>query len=500
MAGELIFEARKLTKKFGAVTALDEVDFQVRRGEITGLIGENGSGKSTITSIAAGMQPATKGDMLWKGLPHRPASVLEGSEAGIGMVVQEQGTVMGLSIAHNIFLGRQKQFGKVFVNKKAMYAAAHEALELVGFGHLDPAMPIDSLNLQDRKLVEIAKVMYAKPEMLVVDETTTALSQSGRAIIYNIMEQMKRENKAVVFISHDLDELMKTCDALTVLRDGKLIKTLTKEEMAEDIIKKYMVGRNMTGDYYRGDWDSTYSEEVVLKADHISTGRGNLVNFSMELHKGEILGIGGLSHCGMHELGRTLFGEEKLLTGKVVHCRTGDQITNPREALLHGMGYMSKDRDKEALIMEESISDNIMAAGTDKVTKGILMRPGKVKSYVGELINLLSIKCAGAKQDVQYLSGGNKQKVAFGKWYGRDCDILIMDCPTRGVDIGVKADMYRLINEMKQAGKSIVMISEEMTELIGMADRLLILKDGSVSGEFMRSKDLSEHMIIDVMI
>ncbi|MFR5116962.1 MAG: ATP-binding cassette domain-containing protein [Eubacterium sp.] len=336
--------------------------------------------------------------------------------------------------------------------------------------------------------------------MLVVDETTTALSQKGRDIIYGIMKKMKEENKAVVFISHDLEELMVTCDTLTVLRDGELITTLSKKEMNEDDIKKYMVGREMQGDYYRSDYGTPVSDEVVLKMEDVTTGTGMLMNFSMELHKGEILGIGGLSHCGMHELGRALFGEEKILEGKVTDMKTGDEITSPRCALLHGYGYVSKNRDQEALVLAESIKDNILAAGYDKLEKGIYLSPKDCTDYVNKQKEALSIKCYSITQDVQYLSGGNKQKVVFGKWVGRDCDILILDCPTRGVDIGVKAAMYQLIYQMKKQGKSIVIISEELQELIGMSDRLLILKNGNQSGEFFRSEDLSENEIINVMI
>ena len=498
--GELILETRKLTKKFGPTTALNEVDFKIYRGQITGLIGENGSGKSTITSIAAGMQPPTSGEMFFKGKPHHPHSMIEGIACGIGMIVQEQGTVPGISIAENIFLGEETKFGKVLVSRKKMLQEARKALDNIGLNDIDPSAPIESLNMQDRKLIEIAKTVYMNPEMLVVDETTTALSQRGREIIYGIMRDMRDHDKAVVFISHDLEELMEVCDTLTVLRDGNFIATLDKENFDEDLIKKYMVGREMTGDYYRSDFDSKISDEIVLKVDDVTTGEGMLANFSMELHKGEILGIGGLSHCGMHELGKACFGETPVLRGTVTHVPTGQKITTALGAMKLGLGYVSKDRDKEALVLTESISDNIISAGYDKLKKGIFLLPADTKKYVDKQVKDLSIKCASVKQDVQYLSGGNKQKVVFGKWVGRGCDILILDCPTRGVDIGVKAAMYALINEMRLQGKSIIMISEEMAELIGMCDRLLILKDGQQSGEFMRSKELNENDIIEVMI
>jgi ribose transport system ATP-binding protein len=498
---ELLFEARRICKSFGPTIALDHVDLSICRGEITGLIGENGSGKSTISSITAGMQPASSGEMFFLGKPHKPATMIEGAKAGIGMIVQEMGTVPGISVAENIFIGEEgkfKQFG--LINKRRMNQAASEALKAIG-SDINPEQAIDRLNMQERKLVELAKVMYAQPQMLIVDETTTALSHQGREILYNVMRKMKAENKAVLFISHDLTELMEVCDTLTVLRDGKLIATLGREEMNEKKIKRLMVGREMSDKYYREDYDGSHGGEVVLEAKTITTGAGLLENFSVELHKGEILGIGGLSHCGMHELGRALFGEEKILTGSVTHIPSGERITSPISAMNHQIGYVSKNRDVEALVLTASIKDNIVAAAYDKVASaGGFISPGSERKYVNQQIEFLGIKCASMNQNVQYLSGGNKQKVVFGKWVGRDCDILILDCPTRGVDVGVKAAMYNLIHEMKLAGKSIVLISEELTELIGMSDRLVILKNGKQTGEFIRSKELTETAIIESMI
>ncbi|MCM8710330.1 sugar ABC transporter ATP-binding protein [Clostridium sp. SYSU_GA19001] len=499
---EPIFKAVQICKTFGSTVALDHVDISIYRGQITGLIGENGSGKSTITSIAAGMQPATSGEMYFKGQKHNPSSMIEGAKAGIGMIVQEMGTVPGITIAQNIFLGNEEQFKTFgFINAGKMNKAAKEALDNIGFTGVDPSRYIDELNMQDRKLVEIAKVMYQNPEMLVVDETTTALSQTGREIIYGIMKRMKEENKAVVFISHDLEELMEICDTLTVLRDGKLITTMTKEQMVASEIKKYMVGRKMTDKYYRDDYEDETRDEVVLEIDNITSGKGMLINFSEKVYKGEILGIGGLSHCGMHELGKCIFGDEKILAGSVKHVPSGEIIKNPKQAVSLGFGYVSKDRDTEALVLTASIKDNIVSAGFDKIKNKFGMITNKAeKNYVNKQVEELTIKCASIDQNVQYLSGGNKQKVVFGKWVGRDCDILILDCPTRGVDIGVKAAMYQLIYNMKKQGKTIIMISEELPELIGMSDRLIILRDGQKSGEFKRSRELSEYMVIESMI
>lgn len=499
---EILFEAKDISKHFGPTVALNHVSFSVKRGEIHGLIGENGSGKSTMSSIVSGMQKPDGGQMVFCGKEHKPASMLEGAALGVGMIFQESGVVLGITVAENLFLGNLKQFRKWgVVNKKEMYRVARKALDQIGFTEISPEMMIDQLNMEDRKLVEVCKVMYNQPELLIVDETTTALSQHGRDRIYSIMRRMKEEGKSVLFISHDLEELMNTCDRLTVLRDGQLITTIEKEDMEENAIKQHMVGREVSDRYYREDYGKKISDEVVLRVNNVTTGYGMLQNCSLELHRGELLGIGGLSHSGMHELAQAIFGQAATVTGEVIHVASGEQIKNPAQAIAHGMGYVSKDRDKDALILGASIKDNIVSAGLDKLANKLsVISPAKEKQYVNEQIDLLSIKCENMEQFVQYLSGGNKQKVSVAKWVGRGSEILILDCPTRGVDIGVKAAMYRLMEDMLAEGKSILLISEELTELIGMSDRILILKDGEIVKEILRSPTLTESDIIDVMI
>lgn len=494
-----ILKMAGMTKHFGTTVALDDVDLEVFPGEIRGLIGENGSGKSTISSIAAGMQPATSGRMQFKGRDWNPANMLDALDNGIGMVVQERGTIGGISIAENIFLGNLEQFKTgCFVSRRKLNKAAREVLALVGMEHVNPSMPTQMLDLQDRKLIEIAKVISKKPDIFVVDETTTALSQTGRDKIYEIMEQWKQEGKSVLFISHDLDELMKVCSTLTVLRDGKLIRSLDREEFDEEVIKQLMVGRELKGDYYRSDYDSTHDGDIVLKMEDANLGE-ELKNLSLELHRGEILGVGGLSSCGMHTLGKALFGAVALESGSVTTA-DGVEMKNEKIAMQHKIGYVSKDRDSEALNLDASILENIAVAGLDKIKKGIVVTAGNERKLVREQIESLSIKCREPKQAVSELSGGNKQKVVFGKWIGCDSEILILDCPTRGVDIGVKQAMYQLIYRMKKEGKSIIIISEELAELIGMSDRLLIMKDGRISGEIERSESVNESSVIGFMI
>lgn len=492
-------EIRNMNKRFGSTVALNDVSFEAYEGEILGLIGENGSGKSTATSIYAGMQKCDSGEMLFEGRPWEPSSMNDALKKGVGMIVQENGTVPGISVAENIFLGEvQKYKHGPFIDRRHLIRDGQSALEKIGADHISADALTASLDFQDRKLIEIAKVMAAEPKVLIIDETTTALSQKGRDIIYAIMAQMKKENRTVIFISHDLDEIMRVCDRLTVLRDGIIIRTFVKEEFEENAIKTSMIGRELQGNYYREDYGEKVSGEAVLTAEGLNH-TDQLNDFSFELHKGEILGVGGLSHCGMHTLGKVLFGAEKPESGKFTV--NGKTVNSAAEAMKLQMGYVAKDRDTESLNTDASIKDNIAIAGLDQFSVANFLILGRnEKKYVQKQIDGLSIKCQSADQYVSALSGGNKQKVAFGKWLGRNSEILILDCPTRGVDIGVKQAMYQLMDQMRREGKSILLISEEMAELIGMSDRIIVMKDGALKKELLRSPELSEADVIQYMI
>ncbi len=497
--GQMLMEVLNMNKNFGATIALKNVSFSLERGYVYGLIGENGSGKSTVSSIIAGMQNASSGEMLYKGESWNPSSMLYAQEKGIGMIVQEAGTIPNISVAQNIFLGHEKLFSKgPFVVRSKMVAAAQKLLDELGITYFKASQRTSDLDMQARKIIEIVKCMYWKPELLIVDETSTALSYEGREFLYKVMDQQRKEGKTVLFISHDLDEMCTYCDKLTVLRDGVIIGTLDKKDYNQDVIRKMMVGREVKGDYYRSDYDG-YSEQVVLKADYITTMR-DLLCFKLELHKGEILGIGGLSDCGMHAVGRALFGIDKVLDGEVT-VADGTVIRKPKTAIQKKMAYVSKNRDTESLGLSASIFENIASTGyrINEIFKNFISFR-KENKYVDDQISGLMIKCAGKHYKVNTLSGGNKQKVVFGKWIASGADILILDCPTRGIDVGVKASMYKLMYDMKKEGKSIVLISEELQELIGMSDRVIMMKDGQITAEKLRTEGLSEHDLINYMI
>ena len=463
------------------------------------LIGENGSGKSTLSSIISGVYPQSEGELTLDGKPYKPADTLDAQNHGISMIAQEMGTLPGIKVADNLFIGKEQLFTKHgVVDRKKMYQEARKALEKIGIDNIHPEDPIIKYSLEERKLIEVVRALYTNPRIFIVDETTTALSQRGRDIIYQVIKNMKKENKTVLFISHDLEELMEVCSKLIVLRDGVFVAELEKSEFEEEKIKELMVGRKLTGDYYRSDYDGSYGKEVVLSAEKLYVG-DSLKGVSLELHKGEILGIGGLTDCGMHELGKALFGNVKSLYGEV-KLGNGKKITSEKQAIKNKIGYVSKNRDQEALILSASIMENTVLPSLSMIAKGGVITKGAEKKFTDKQVKDMSIKCREIGQNVGDLSGGNKQKVVFGKWLGNESEIYILDCPTRGIDIGVKAFMYQLMYRLKKEGKSILMISEELPELIGMSDRILIMKDGQIQDSFTRSEELNESVLIKKMV
>lgn len=499
---ETIFlSAKGITKAFGPTRALVDVDIDIRRGEVRGLIGENGSGKSTFSSIVAGAQKADNGAFFIDGKPYKPASMVDAQAHGVSMVIQEMGTIPRITVASNIFAGRLEDFRRLgLLQWKRINREANEILAKIGVPEIKADVPIDLLSFEDRKLVEVARAMATNPDLLIIDETTTALATKGRAIVYKLIAQMKAQNKAVLFISHDLDELMEVCSTITVLRDGRVVDTLEKEQMSVEHMRNLMIGREMQGSYYRDDFDGHHDQEVLLQAEHISL-RPFFKNISLSLHKGEILGFGGLSDCGMHEIGRVLFGIEKPLTGSVTLPRNGRVITSSVSAVQNSIAYVSKDRDKESIIINGSIRSNIALPSLSRLKKPFgFIPPSTEKRLANEQIKTMRIKCRDDRQWLKELSGGNKQKVVFSKWLATHSDVFILDCPTRGIDIGVKADMYKLMMELKKAGKGIIMISEEMSELIGMSDRMLLFKDGALVKEIKRSTSVGEKDIIEQII
>ena len=489
-----------ITKEFPGVKALDNVNLEVQRGEIHALIGENGSGKSTLTNMLTGIYSIGSGTFVLDGKEIHPKNQVEANNEGVSIIVQELGTLSGLTVAENIFLGHEDQFVHMGIkNTNAMNKKATELLKKYGFERIKAADIIDEYNFEDRKLIEIVKATYFDPKIVVIDETTTALSQEGREELYKHMNRIRESGNSIIFISHDLPEVLDKSDTITIMRDGVYIDTVKSKDVTEDDLKRLMVGREVTGDYYRSDYGEKVSDEVVLSVKNVSVP-GLIHDVSFDLHKGEILGFGGLSESGMHEIGKAIFGASYDRTG-TVELADGTQINDIPTAIKHSIAYTSKDRDNESVVLNQSIGDNICLPSLDSLAgKSHLLSDKKLKEFANKYAKQMSVKMVNVDQFVSDLSGGNKQKVVLARWIGKDSDIVVLDSPTRGIDIKVKQDIYQLMNQMRKNGKSIIMISEELMELIGMCDRIMIMKDGRTSGELERNEALDENSLITMMV
>ncbi len=498
MKNNYLFKAEKMNKYFGATHALKAVDIAIARGEIRGLIGENGSGKSTFSSICAGIQRSDSGTMYFDGEEYKPSDPIDAMDKGVCMVVQEQGTIGKITVAANIFFGKEKQFIRYgIMNVKRMNQEASKVLTSIGADHIHPHDMIDKLTFEDRKLVELARALKSSPKLWIIDETTTALTVNGRLILYRLMQKLRDQGSSVLFISHDIDEIMQLCDSLTILRDGVLTANLEKQDFDADKIKQLMIGREIASNYYREDENVPNNSEVVLEAWNITSGI--LKNISLSLHKGEILGIGGLSDCGMHELGKVLFGIIKPEEGEVLKDQQ-QRVVSAAWAVDNGIAYVSKNRDRESMMTMCSIKDNICLPSLKELARHKMIFRKREKELAELWSERMEVKAQSIQQYCSNLSGGNKQKVVLAKWLGKGSDIMILDCPTRGIDIGTKASIYSLIEKLRKGGKSILLISEELPELIGMSDRIIMLKDGTISAEFHRQDGLTEDKLIRKMI
>ena len=499
MDKKTLLVAEHIDKRFGSTHAVNDVSLNIAAGEVRALIGENGSGKSTFCQMLCGIYTIGGGSFTLDGQPLHIKNQVEANDAGISIIVQEMGTLSGLTVAENIFLGHETPFMHFGVkDTRAMNREAQKLLDEYGFGRIKAGTMIDHYNFEDRKLIEIVKATYMKPKILVIDETTTALSQNGRLELYKIMDAVRADGRSVIFISHDLGEVLTHSDSISSLRDGEYIDTVSAADVTEDDLKRLMVGREIGSAYYRTDYGQPVSGEVVLSVKDVSVP-GEITDVSFELHRGEILGFGGLSECGMHEVGKAIFGASWGRQGSVA-LADGTQIDSIPTAIRHSIAYTSKDRDNESIILNESIRNNVVLPSLDDLSSHGLLSGRKLTRFAREHATNMQTKMQGVGQFVSDLSGGNKQKVVLARWIGKGSDILVLDSPTRGIDVKVKQAIYALMAEMKQQGKSIIMISEEIPELLGMADRILIMKDGVLNGEFLRDVNLSEEDLITKMV
>ena len=499
MDKRVLLVADRIDKRFGMTHAVNEVSLTIAAGEIRGLIGENGSGKSTFCQMLCGIYTIGGGKFILDGKELHIRNQVDANNEGIAIIVQEMGTLSGLTVAENIFLGHEEPFMHFGIkDSRAMNREAQKLLDSYGFGRIKAGVMIDDYNFEDRKLIEIVKATYMKPKILVIDETTTALSQNGRLELYKIMDAVREDGRTVIFISHDLGEVLTHTDTVSILRDGQYIDTVESSQVTEDDLKRLMVGREIGNAYYRTDYGKPVSGETVLSVKNVSVP-GELDGISFDLHRGEILGFGGLSECGMHEVGKAVFGASWDREGTVT-LADGTELNDIPTAINHSVAYASKNRDNESIILNESIRNNIVLPSIDDLSTHGLLNGRKLTRFADEQAKNMQTKMQNVNQFVSDLSGGNKQKVVLARWLGKGSDILVLDSPTRGIDVKVKQAIYALMSELKDQGNSIIMISEEIAELLGMADRILIMKDGKINGEFARDPALSEEDLIAKMV
>ncbi len=496
-----VLEIKKLNKYFGPTHANKEIDFTVKKGEIKGLIGENGSGKSTLISQIAGLYSRDSGTILVDGKEYNPHSALDANAIGISMVMQELGVVGSLPAGVNVFLGRTSQFTKNgVISLKALNKAAAEQFEKWDLPKVPLNKLTDGMMIETRKMIELARALSVDPQLLLLDEITQSLSMNNRNKLYELLKKLKEMGRSVIVITHDVEELIAITDTITVLRDGAVVGDVVSAQTTPDEIKKMMVGRDIGGDYYRADMKPDYADEVVLSVKNM-TVPNEIEDITFDVHAGEILGFCGLSDSGIHSVGKAVYGLSKLSSG-TVHLNFKDlTVKTPMQALKNNMAYVPKDRDNEALMIQASIHDNFVLPSLSELQgSGGFLAPRKLKKLASDMTKKLSVKCTDIHQAMHALSGGNKQKVNLGRWLAKDIKLLVLDCPTRGVDVGVKAYIYSLMKEAKKDGIATILISDELTEVLGMSDRLIVMKDGRMTKVIRRDEEFTEHSVIGVMI
>ena len=430
----VLLRAEHIDKRFGITHAVNDVSIDINAGEVRALIGENGSGKSTFCQMLCGIYTIGGGTFTLDGQVMNVRNQVEANRLGVSIIVQEMGTLSGLTVAENIFLGHEDPFMHYGIkDTRAMIREGQRLLDEYGFNNIRAGAMIDSYNFEDRKLVELVKSTYMKPKILIVDETTTALSQNGRLELYKIMDSVRADGRSVIFISHDLREILERSDTITILRDGEYIDTVNSKDVDEDGLKRLMVGREIGSAYYRTDYGTEISPEVVLSVRDV-TVPGQIEDVSFDLHRGEILGFGGLSECGMHEAGKAVFGASLERYGSVT-LADGTAINDIPTAIKHSIAYASKDRDNESIILNESIRNNIILPSIDDLAEHHILSGGKLNRFAQEYAEKMQTKMQGIHQFVSDLSGGNKQKVVLARWIGKGSDILVLDSPTRGIDV-----------------------------------------------------------------
>jgi ribose transport system ATP-binding protein len=479
--GNQILSMQRIDKRFTGVHALRHVDFDLEEAEIHALVGENGAGKSTLMKVLVGINPKDSGEIHFLGHLFNPRSPKQALRMGIGIIHQELSMMYHLTVAQNIFIGREStHLGGMLLDERDQNRRAEELFRRLKM-NIDPREQLGRLSFGKQQMVEIAKAVSHDLRILILDEPTAALSDAEIEELFAIMRDLASRGVGMIHISHRLDEIHRIANRVTVLRDGERVDTRPIADVTKQQIIGMMVGRVI---YEQPKMRSNVPHDapVVLRVNRLNAG-ALVKNVSFELRKGEILGISGLMGSGRTETARAVFGADEVQSGTIEVRGRRVAIRSPEHAVANGIGYLSEDRKRFGLAVNLSVRDNLALASWDRFQRGLFVLAKKVRQVTDEYISRLNIKTPSLEQLLRNLSGGNQQKVVLAKWLIRNCDILIFDEPTRGIDVGAKSEIYTLMNELTREGKSIIMISSELPEILRMSDRILVMSEGRITGE-----------------
>jgi len=494
MASAQLLSLTGISKEFPGVKALQNVRFDLNEGEVHAIVGENGAGKSTLMKIISGIYKKDSGEILYKGKSVSISSPFEAQKLGISIIHQELNLMPHLTVAENIFIGREdRRPGRVFLDNSKLVDGATKLLKELDL-NLDPNAIVGELTIAKQQMVEIAKAVSYRGSVIIMDEPTSSLTPAETESLFKIIRTLKASGKGVVYISHRLEELEKITDRISVLRDGEYVQTLKTSETSIPEVISLMVGRTVAQD--QRPENRKVSSEVVLRVANISD-RHLLKDISFELRKGEILGFAGLMGAGRTELARVIMGADPKNVGEIYLHGKEVKIKGPSDAVAAGIGYLSEDRKRFGLLLGQDITFNVILSSIPRFSNkfGFL----KVKSATGiarGAIDQLRVRTPSERQYVKNLSGGNQQKVVIAKWLTRDCDVLIFDEPTRGIDVGAKDEIYRLLTKLAEEGKSIIMISSELPEVLRLSDRIAVMCNGRLTA-ILDNKDATQTNIME---
>jgi ABC-type sugar transport system ATPase subunit len=483
---------RGISKRFGAALALRNVDFSARPGEIHGLMGENGAGKSTLMRVLAGAIDSGGGEMEIDGTPYRPRSPHDARTSGIRAVHQEFSLVSHLSVAENLLLGELPTRVRGVVDWAATHREADASLKALGFEGIDTHMPVDQLGVSQRQMVEITKAMRADPRVVILDEPSAVLSNAELERLFAVLRSFRNDGGVVVYVSHRLDEVLSICDRITVLKDGELVGTVGAAEVGEPELIRMMVGRPLSEIYPRRTRPET--QELLLLEGLSGAG---FQDVDLRLGTGEIVGVFGLVGAGRSELARGIFGATPISRGRMALAGAPYQPRSPATALKAGVAMLSEERARDGLILPASVLENLTLASLGRLSRlGVLSR-GRRQAVAQEKVEELDIRPASLGRPVRMLSGGNQQKVVFGKWLIHGASVQILDEPTRGVDVATKVQIYQIIAGLADEGRAVLLISSDLPEIIGMSDRIVVMRQGRIVGE-VSAQEASEERLLAI--